>query len=121
MRHDTRGHGSQLEIESSASYIFASHGLEIDLGAEEPEKVSRVDRSLTAYVELGSSSLDSPLISIEETSEGMTLCLDASGQRPQFARALLSGSTVSILMLGEQFNARIFKLEFERAYLSLLR
>ena len=121
MRHDSRGHGTQLEIDSSASYIFASHGLEIDLGENEPEKVSSADQSLTAYVELGLSSFDSPIISIEETSEGITLCLDVSGQRPQFARALLLGSAVSILILGEQFNARIFKLEFERAYLSLLR
>jgi hypothetical protein len=121
MRHDTRGYGSQLEIDSSASYMFASQGLELDLGEPEKETVETLEQPLTAYVELGSSSFDSPIASIESSDGGLTVCLDVTGHRMQIARALLSDSPAAIMLLGEQFNVQFFKLEFNRAYLSIPR
>lgn len=120
MRHDTRGHGSKLEIDDSASYMFASQGLEIDFG-EEPPPTTVVDQPLTAYVEIGSHSFDCPLVSLERGAEGLTACLSVSGWKVEIAQALISDAPTAVLILGEQFNARIFKLEFERAYLSLSR
>lgn len=121
MRHDTRGHGSKLEIDSSASYMFASQGLEVDLGENEREPITMLDRPLTAYIELGASSLDGPVISMERSADGLMMCVDVAGYRDHFAKAMMIDSHAAIMLLGEQFNAQIFKLEFNRAYLNILR
>jgi len=121
MRHDTRGHGPQLVIDDSTSYVLMSHGLDVDLGEAKENVTATIDQPLTAYVESESFSSDEQLVSIEELKDGLTICLDVSGNRARFAKDLICGARLSVLILGEQFNARIFKLEFDRAYLSLLR
>lgn len=121
MRHDTRRHGSQLAIDDSASYVLMSSGLDVDFGETNESAPVSIDQPLTAYVESDLFSSDEHLVSIETSEDGLTVCLDVNGHRPQFAKALMRNSLLNVLILGEQFNARIFKLEFGRAYLSLLR
>jgi len=121
MRHDTRRHGPQLALDDSASYVLMSNGLDVDFGETNESVPATIDQPLTAYVESDSFSSDEQLVSIETSKDGLIACLDVTSHRPQFAKALMQNSQLNVLILGEQFNARIFKLEFGRAYLSLLR
>jgi hypothetical protein len=98
-----------------------SSGLDVDFGESNEKIDSSFDQPLTAYIESETFSSDEQLVSIEESSDGMIICLDVASRRAQFAKALIQHVQMSVMILGEQFNARIFKLEFGRAYLSLLR
>ncbi len=121
MRHDKRGYGNTLEIDDTASYIFTSQGLEIDLGQGPVEPVALEPQAFTAYIEVGAESFDCRISSLETVQDGLVLRVSMDHARESFARALMSKTSTSVLILGEQFNARIFKLEFDLAYLDLTR
>ncbi len=121
MRHDKRGYGNALEIDDTASYIFTSQGLDIDLGSAPTEPVKLHSQNFTAYIEVGAESFDCQISSLETTLGGLCLRVSVGHERESFARALMSKASASVLILGEQFNARIFKLEFDLAYLDLTR
>jgi len=121
MRHDARRYGTQLAVDDSKSYVLMSSGLDVDFGETSESVPASIEQPLSAYVESELFSSDEQLVSIERSKDGLSICLGVAGNRVQFAKALIQDSQLKVLMLGEQFNARIFKLEFDRAYLSLLR
>jgi len=111
-KHTTRS--ALTGIGEDKEYFFMSESLQDSIGIDENGKVTSLN--------LDDKLVNFSIISIElEGESSYVLSIPTTSHRDQLMRSLLDGTNVKILVLGDEFNSKVFKIESDVCYLRLTR
>lgn len=106
-----------MAIDNGKQYIMMSSELEDAIELDEKAD----GRDWFARIQIGGVEKIFQLISVEEDEPGYVICVSVTDQMQSLTHALLHARQLVSIISGESFKSKVSKLEFDRAYLKLLR
>lgn len=107
-------------IGEDKDYVFMSDSLQDSIGINEVKNES--ENGKITSLNLDDKLVNFSIISIElENESSYILRIPPASHRDRLMRSLLNDVSIKILVLGEEFNSKVFKIESDTCYLRLTR